>query len=92
MNNHNFFDYLLVMSLRIRSYKLVGREYLRKLITDAKENCECEFCPSCKYIIHIKKELLLNGFETHNKTVKCWRIEHTCGNITVRPEIDDETD
>ena len=62
------------------------------MITDAKENCECEFCPSCKYIIHIKKELLLNGFETHNKTVKCWRIEHTYGNITVRPEIDDETD
>ena len=32
MNNHNFFDYLLTMSLRIKSYKLVGREYLRKLV------------------------------------------------------------
>ena len=40
-----------------------------------------------KYIKEIKEELLLNGFETHNKTVKCWRIDHTYGNITVRPEI-----
>ena len=92
MNNHNFFDYLLVMSLRIKSYKLVGREYLRKLVSDSNDNCECNFCTSCKYIKEIKEELLLNGFETHNKTAKCWRIDHTYGNITVRPEIDDETD
>ena len=32
MNNHNFFDYLLTMSVRIKSYKSVTREYLRKLV------------------------------------------------------------
>ena len=87
-----FWDYLLVMSLRIKSYKLVGREYLRKLVSDLNDNCECNFCTSCKYIKEIKEELLLNDFETHNKTVKCWRIDHTYGNIAVRPEINDETD
>ena len=80
------------MSVRIKSYKLVTREYLRKLVSETNDNCECDFCKYCKYIKFIKKELQLNGFETRNKTVKCWRIEHTYGNITVRPEIDDETD
>ena len=32
MNNHNFFDYLLSMSVRIKSFKLVARDYLRKLV------------------------------------------------------------
>ena len=81
------------MSLRIKSYKLVGREYLRKLVSETNDNCECDFCNYCKYIKFILSLLsLLNGFETHNKTVKCWRIEHTYENIAVRPEIDDETD
>ena len=92
MNNHNFFEYLLTVSVRIKSYKLVTREYFRKLVSESNDNCECNFCKYCKYIKFIKEEFLLNGFETHNKTVKCWRIDHTYGNITVRPEIDDETD
>ena len=93
MNNHNYFDYLLIMSVRIRSYKLVSRDYLRKLVSEpTNDNCECNFCKYCGYIKFIKEELQLNGFETHNKTVNCWRIEHTYGNITVRPETDDETD
>ena len=40
MNNHNFFDYLLSMSVRIRSFKLVGRDYLRKLVSKpTNDNC-----------------------------------------------------
>ena len=50
MNNHNFFDYLLVMLLRIKSYKLVTREYLRKLVSESNDNCECNFCKYCEYI------------------------------------------
>ena len=93
MNNHNFFDYLLSMSVRIKSFKLVARDYLRELVSEpTNDNCECNFCKYCNYIKFIKEELLLNGFETHNETAKWWRIEHTYGNITVRPEIDDETD
>ena len=50
------------------------------------------FAKYCSYIKFIKKELHLNSFETHNKTVKWWRIERTYGNITVAPELDDKTD
>ena len=93
MNNFNYFDYLLIMSVRIRSYKLVSRDYLRKLVSEpTNDNCECNFCKYCGYIKFIKEELQLNGFETHNKTVNWWRIEHTYGNITVTPELDDKTD
>ena len=80
------------MLLRIKSYKSVSRQYLRKLVSESNDNCECNFCKYCEYIKFIKEELLLNGFETHNITVKCWRVDHTYGNITVRPEIDGETD
>ena len=80
------------MSVRIKSFKFVGRDYLRKLVSESNDNCECNFCKYCNNIKCIKEELLLNGFERHNKTVKWWRIEHTYGNITVTPEIDDETD
>ena len=81
------------MSVTIRSYKLVSRDYLRKLVSEpTNDNCEFNFCKYCGYIKFIKEELQLNGFETHNKTVNCWRIEHTYGNITVRPETDDKTD
>ena len=45
MNNFNYFDYLLIMSVEIRSYKLVSRDYLRKLVSEpANDNCECNFC------------------------------------------------
>ena len=33
MNNHNYFDYLLIMSVGITSYKSVSRDYLRKLVS-----------------------------------------------------------
>ena len=71
------------MSVEIRSYKLVSRDYLRKLVSEpTNDNCECNFCKYRGYIKFIKEELLLNGFETHNKSVNCWRIEHTYGNKT----------
>ena len=72
------------MLVRIKSYKLVTREYLRKLVSESNDNCECNFCNYWKYIKFIKEELLLNGFETHNKTVKCWRIDHAYGNIDLK--------
>lgn len=80
------------MSVEIRSYKLVSRDYLRKLVSEpTNDNCECNFCKYCGYIKSIKEKLQLNGFETHNKTVNCWRIEHIYGNIIVTPELDDKT-
>ena len=44
MNNHNYFDYLLIMSVRIRSYKLVSRDYLGKLVSEpTNDNCDAIF-------------------------------------------------
>ena len=57
MNNHNFLDYLLVMSLRIKSYKLVGRDYISRMMNEAKDDCECQFCTNCQHVQHIKFEL-----------------------------------
>ena len=92
MNNHNFFDYLLIMSVEIRSYKLVSRDYLRKLVSEpTNDNCKCNFCKYCCCINFIEGKMQLNGFETYNKTVNCWRIKHIYGNIIVTPELDDKT-
>ena len=40
MNNPNFFDYLLVMLIRFKTYKLVGREYLRWLLNEGNDDCQ----------------------------------------------------
>ena len=76
MNNHNFFDYLLVMS--ILAYKLVGREYLRRLLIEGNDDYQCECCMHCKYIKEIRTELFKNGYRTLNKSVECWRIHEKC--------------
>ena len=53
------------MFVRIKSLRLVARDYLRKLVSKpTNDNCECNFCKYCNYIKFIKEELLLNGFET----------------------------
>ena len=88
MNNFNFFDYLLIMSLRIKTYKLVGRDYLRRLLNQANEDCYCECCTFCKYIKLIRLELFKNGYQTFNKSVEWWKITETSTKIIATPEID----
>ena len=90
MNNHNFFDYLLVMSIRFKTYKLVGREYLRRLLNEENYDCPCECCTHCKYIKKIRAELFKNGYQTFNESVECWRIHEKWGNLIVESEHDDE--
>ena len=92
MNNHNFFDYLLVMSVRFKTYKLVGREYLRRLLNEGNDDCQCECCTHCKYINEIRAELFKNGYQTFNKSVNWWRIHEKWGKLTVEPELDENTD
>ena len=92
MNNHNFFDYLLVMSMRFKTYKLVGREYLRRLLNEGNDDCQCECCTHCLYIKEIRAELFKNGYQTFNKSVNWWRIHHQWGKLTVEPELDENTD
>ena len=88
MNNFNFFDYLLVMSLYIKTDKLVGRDYLRRLLNQANEDCYCKYCTFCKYIKLIRLELFKNGYQTFNKSVEWWKITETSTKIIATPEID----
>ena len=90
MNNHNFLDYLLVMSLRIKSYKLVGRDYISRMMNEANDDCDCQFCTNCQHVKHIKFELFKKGYQTFNKHVKWWKINHHWGNVSVEPIHDEE--
>ena len=53
MNDFKFFEYLLLMSLRVENYKLVTRQYLYWLLDQLNENCDCF---NCKYYIKIKND------------------------------------
>ena len=87
MNNHNFFDYLLLLSIRFKTYKLVGREYLRRLLNEGNDDCQCECCTQCPYIKKIRVELFQNGYQTFNKSVNWWRIHRQWCKLTVEPEL-----
>ena len=63
------------MSLRIESYKLVGRNWVRKFIDDGHHNCyykdSCLFCLKKE---DIKFQFEMAGFNTFNKNMAWWRI------------------
>ena len=77
------------MSLWIKTYKLVGREYLRRLLNEGNDDCQCDCCTHCNYIKEIRAELFKKGYQTFNKSVDCWTIHKKCGKLTVEPELDD---
>ena len=89
MNNFNFFEYLLLMSLRVENYKLVIRQYLYWLLDQLNEDCDCFNCKYCIILKTIKAELWKNNFGTFNKSIEWWRISETSTTLTVRPEIDE---
>ena len=76
------------MSLRVKQYKLVGRDFLNRMLSNLKER-DCKYC--CKIQI-IKLELERSGFDTFNKDVECWRIVEGASEIIVTPEVDSETE
>ena len=82
---HNFLDYLLSMSIYFKTYKEVDRQYIRRLKNEVNENCICEFCTNCQQIKNIRFELFKKGYQTFNKDVKWWRINHHWGNVSVEP-------
>ena len=73
------------MSLRIESYKLVGRTYLLCLLDQTNENCHCTNCTYCIRGNLIRAEPLRNGFQTFNKEVKCWEINEDANSLSVSP-------
>ena len=89
MNNFNFFEYLLLMSLRVENYKLVIRQYLYWLLDQLNEDCDCFNCKYCIILKTIKAELWKNNFGTFNKIIEWWRISETSTTLTVLPEIDE---
>ena len=88
--NNNFLDYLLKMSIRFKSYKEVNRDYISRLMNEVNENCECEFCSNCQHVNVIRFDLFKKGYQTFNKHVKWWRINHHWGNVTVEPVQNDD--
>ena len=89
---HNLLDYLLSMSIHFRTYKEVGRDCISRLFDEVNEECESDFCTDCQHIKHIRFELVKKGYDTFNKHVKWWRINHHWGNISVEPIQDEITD
>ena len=87
MNDFNFFEYLLLMSLRVEHYKLVTRQFLYRLLDQLNEDCDCFNCKYCTKLKTIKAELRKNGFGSFNKTIEWWRIIETSTTLTVLPEI-----
>ena len=73
------------MSLTIESYKLVGRNYLRRLLDQTNENCHWSNCTYCIKGNLIRAELFKSGFQTFNKKVQCWKISERAKYISVSP-------
>ena len=83
--NFNYLNYLLGMSIHFRCYKEVGREYIQSLFDEVNEECNSDFCTNCQHIKQIK------GYDSFNKHVKWWRINHHWAEITVEPIHDEAT-
>ena len=72
------------MSLRIKQYKLVTRDWLTKQLKDLNNWCECKYCSKLKFM---KIELEKNSFNTLNKTINWWRISEGWDTITVYQKL-----
>ena len=88
MNDFNFFEYLLLMSLRVENYKLVTRQYLYRLLDQLNEDCDCFNWKYCIRLKTIKAELQKNGCGTFDKSMEWWRISETSTTLIVLPKID----
>ena len=73
------------MSLTIESYKLVGRNYLQRLLDQTNEDCGCSNCTFCVRGKLIQAERFKNGYQTFNKDVQCWKISESASSLSVSP-------
>ena len=87
----NYLDYLLNMSIYYRCYKEVSRDYIQRLFGEVNEICESDFCTNCQNIKHIRSELVRKGYDSFNKHVKWWKINHQWAEITVETIYDEVT-
>ena len=72
------------MSLRIKRYQLVGRDWLEKKLKHL-DQCFMSGCKYCGQLGCIKTELERNGFYTLNRAIGWWRIEEGRWSMTVIP-------
>ena len=70
MNDFNFFEYLLLMSLRVENYKLVTRQYLYRLLDQLNEDCDYFNCKYCIRLKTIKSELQKTVLEVLIKVLR----------------------
>ena len=61
-------------------------------LDQGNDDCYCDCGTHCKYIKEIRLELFNNGFQTFDQSVTCSRIQEMRGRLTVKPEVDDNTD
>ena len=87
-NGLNYFEYLLLNSLRVKNYELVGRDFLKQLILELKEWCDCKYCSKIRLI---KWQFKKRDFNTTNKDCEWWKIVEKWGEITVIPERESES-
>ena len=73
------------MSLKIESYKLVGRTYLGRLLDQTNENCRCSNCTFRVKGKLIQAELFKNGYQTFNKHIKCWKTSGHANSLSFSP-------
>ena len=91
MNDFNFFEYLLLMSLRVENYKLVTRQYLYRLLDQLNKDCDYFNCKYCIRLKTIKSELQKISFGTFNKSIEWWTISETSTTLTIVPETDERS-
>ena len=77
------------MSLRVKNYQLVTRQYLYRLFDQLNEDCDYFNYKYCIRLKTIKAELQKNDFGNINKSIEWWRIRETSTTLTVLPEIDE---
>ena len=78
-NSLNYFEYLLLDSLRVKQDEPVSKDFLKRLILESKKGCGCKLCSKIRLIKQQPKKTVT---ET-NKSCEWWRIIEKWGEITV---------
>ena len=74
------------MSLRIKQYRLVSRDYLIQLFRETSEECECKYCRKVLSIKSELKKLKKNDSKTFKKA-QWFKIEEGWSSLNVIPVI-----
>ena len=71
------------MSLIVKSYKLVSREYFENILRGKRKTILLK-----ERLKAIKRQLIKNKFFTDNKEIEWWMISYDSNNIQIAPAHD----